>query len=163
MPYAFGRKSLQRLQTAHPLWRDVAQVAIAETPMDFTVVWAFRGEEDQNAAFASGASTKRYPDSKHNYTATEQDIDEGYASRIGQPLSLAVDFMPWFRLTPHIRWDWPEEARWLNGFIVGVGTPIVRPHGFIIRTGADWDMDGDHHDQRLIDLPHLELRRLDNA
>lgn len=160
MPYALGRKSLQRLQMAHPLWRDVAQEGIAETPMDFTVLCTFRGEEEQNDAFENGRSTKRWPESKHNYTSAQQDIDEGFASRIGQPLSLAVDLVPWFRLDPHIRWDWPEEVRWLNGFIVGIGTPIVRPHGFIIRTGADWDMDGDQHDQKLIDLPHLELVRM---
>lgn len=132
--------------------------AIALTPMDFSIICGFRGEESQNRAFRDGNSTKRYPGSWHNYTSKELDVEEGYAQRVGMDLSMAVDAAPF--LEGRIRWDLQEEIRWLNGFIIGVGMPMVVPHGFYLRTGVDWDMDGIQHEHQLIDAPHTELRRL---
>ncbi len=157
--YKWGRKSRERLQTAHPLLRNVAERAIIVSPMDMTILWTFRGEEDQNAAFESGASTKRFPESMHNHLATMDDIDDGWARAIGEPLSLAMDIAPWIngRQAP---WTWENEYRWLNGFVCAIGMEVLRPYGFYIRTGLDWDMDGDQREHKLEDAPHLELRRL---
>lgn len=40
---------------------------VAEWP-HMHVSWGFRGEQDQNTAFESGKSTKRWPESSHNKT-----------------------------------------------------------------------------------------------
>lgn len=157
--HKWGRKSREKLQLAHPLLVRMAERAIIVSPMDMTILDTHRGEEEQNAAFDSGASTKRFPESTHNHLATMDDVDEGWARTIGEPLSLAMDIAPWIngRQAP---WAWEEEYRWLNGFVCAIGMEVVAPYGFYIRTGVDWDMDGDQREHKLEDAPHLELRRL---
>lgn len=67
--------SLRRLQTCHPKMQAVVMLAAERFPL--RVLWGFRGEKDQNDAFARGATPLRWPKSKHNL----------------QP-SLAVDLAP---------------------------------------------------------------------
>jgi len=143
----FGNTSRERLATCHPLLRQVLEAAIATTDMDFTVLEGYRNEADQNEAFRRGRSQLRYPKSKHNHT------DDG-------PCSLAVDIAPFWTRKPHIRWNRPEEFRWLAGYVMGVAVPILAGSGYAIRWGGDWDRDGDHHDSKFQDLPHLELVEL---
>ena len=156
--YRLGNGSRGRLETCHPLLVAVVERAIIYTPMDFSVVCGWRGEADQNAAADGGASSTRWPDSRHNHLSDEDDVAEGYADRTGRPLSLAVDLAPW--IGGRLRWDLPWEIRWLNGFVNGIGQPIVSAHGFYLRSGNDWDMDGDQEEHKLKDSPHTELRRL---
>jgi len=156
--YHLGRTSKSRLDTCHPLLINVVEVAIVYSPMDFTVVCGYRGEVAQNSAYANGNSTKRFPQSMHNHLSDEQDMAEGYADALGIPLSLAVDVAPW--IGGRLRWDRPWESRWLNGFILGIGIPLVAAHSFYLRSGVDWDMDGDQKEHKFQDSPHIEIRRL---
>ena len=156
--YHLGSTSRGRLETCHPLLINVVEVAIFHSPMDFSVICGYRGEVPQNEAYANGLSTKQFPDSMHNHRSDARDMVEGYAEALDEELSLAVDLAPW--IGGRVRWDRPQEARWLNGFIIGIGMPLVVPHGFYLRTGVDWDMDGDQEEHRLKDSPHIELRRL---
>ena len=89
MSYAFSSRSMQRLNTCHPDLVVLMTQAIAdpECPSDMSVLCGYRGEEEQNAAYESGASKLRYPQSKHNKT----------------PHSLAVDVAPYIG---GISWDW---------------------------------------------------------
>ena len=56
MPYAFGSRSLQRLEGIHPDLRRVMDRAIATTDLDFTVLEGLRSLERQKKLVASGAS-----------------------------------------------------------------------------------------------------------
>lgn len=147
MPYSLGPSSQKKLGTCHPVWRKILDGAITASPMDFTVLSGWRGEGEQNALVASGKSKSPWPQSKHNHT------------KGGAPCSLAVDIAPWWRDEPHIRWDSPNEFRWLAGFVMGYGAAVAAASGFRIRWGGDWDSDGDHSklDNPFMDLPHLEL------
>ena len=158
--YRLGRTSKRRLYTCHPIIVRTVEAAIIQSPMDFTVVCGYRGEAAQNEAYDSipRRSTKPFPESMHNHRSTDQDVAEGYADALNLPLSLAVDVAPW--IGGRIRWDLPNEIRWLNGFILAIGMPIAIEEGFYIRSGVDWDMDGDQQEHSLIDAPHLEVRRL---
>ena len=157
--YRWGRKSREALWTLHPLLAKTAERAIVTSPMDMTILWTWRGQEDQDAAFEAGHSTKKFPDSMHNHTADLDDVDAGWAKTVGEPLSLAIDIAPWIN-GARAPWAWTEEFRWLNGYLCAVGMEVVGPYGFYLRTGSDWDMDGDQREHKLQDAPHLELRRL---
>jgi peptidoglycan L-alanyl-D-glutamate endopeptidase CwlK len=65
--------SQKRLRTCHVDLQRVVELAVQDFPM--IVVCGFRGEADQNAAFASGKSRDRWPTSRHNSTpATAVDL-----------------------------------------------------------------------------------------
>ena len=156
--YQLGKTSSGRLLTCHPLLRMVVRHAIVMSPMDLSVVCGFRGEVAQNNAFRDGFSTKKFPGSWHNHLADPRDVAEGFAQELDQELSMAVDLVPF--LEGRKRWDLPKEIRWLNGWVMGVGMSLVIPHGFYLRSGVDWDRDGDQTEHKLVDAPHIELRRL---
>ena len=157
--YHLGRTSESRLVTCHPIIIRIIRRAIILSPMDFTVVCGYRGEDEQNEAYFADPplSTKRFPESMHNHLSNEQDVAEGYASALGLPLSLAIDVAPW--INGRISWR-ESEMRWLNGLIVGIGMPIAEEYGFYVRSGDDWDMDGDQQEHGLVDSPHTEIRKL---
>lgn len=140
----FGRRSNERLVTMHSLLQSISGEAIKH--WDFTIIYGWRGEEIQNELYAQGLSTKRFPDSKHNRMSEE-----------GEPESWAIDFAPWFPDEPHVRWDQKRDFVLLAGKIMGIGEPILKPRGFTLRYGGDWDMDQDTTDQTFMDLGHLEL------
>lgn len=63
-----GRKSAEKLATCHP---DLIKLITAvrddsRCPMLFTVTCGHRGEEEQNDAYARGASKVQWPNGKHN-------------------------------------------------------------------------------------------------
>ena len=131
----FGQRSTQVLVTLHPALQHVLKEAIKVR--DFTCIEGYRSRELQEEYFRTGKTKLHYPDSLHNK----------------QPAQ-AVDLAPWYPESPHVRWDKREEFYSLAGFIQGIGAT----YGIVIRSGGDWDQDGDHHDQSFHDLPHLELR-----
>lgn len=133
--YKFGQRSLDNLNTCHPLIQEILHEAIKIT--DFSVIKGYRGEEEQNKAFADGASKLKYPNSKHNTKP-----------------SLAVDIAPF-----PIDWNDIERFAYLAGIIRG----IAHEKGIRIRQGCDWGMDGNIRspDQRFYDWPHFELVDVD--
>lgn len=86
-----GKLSLQRLSTCHPDIRTFA-IAVAlgvdrgDCPglTDITVLCGWRGEKEQNEAFAKKTSKLQWPRSKHNHVNDD-----------GEPESLAVDMAPY--------------------------------------------------------------------
>lgn len=87
--YAWGQRSLSRLNTCHPLLVTLMQRVIArnDLPFDLTILCGHRSQADQDAAFKSGASKLRWPRSKHNSTP-----------------SMAVDVAPY--INGAVSWDW---------------------------------------------------------
>jgi len=135
---SFGSASQKRLATLHPDLQTIMHEAIKV--MDFSIVCGYRIEEAQNKAFEDGASTKQWPDSKHN-----------------QDPSIAVDIAPW---DPYMRngkggIDWQNTDRFilLAGIVKGIAHTLEIP----IRWGGDFDNDTFIKDQSFIDMPHIEL------
>jgi len=64
--FKFGRKSEKCLKELDPRLQDLARLIISKQEMDFAIICGHRGEAEQNAAFAAGASKVKFPDSKHN-------------------------------------------------------------------------------------------------
>lgn len=65
----FSQSSLDKLKTCDIRLQAIAHEAINE--MDFTVICGRRGEDEQNAAFDTGHSKLRYPNSRHNSNPSE--------------------------------------------------------------------------------------------
>lgn len=59
-----SKLSQERLDTCHPLLQKVVKEAIKT--FDFSVACGYRGEQEQNEAYARGFSQKKFPDSRHN-------------------------------------------------------------------------------------------------
>ena len=145
MSFAFGKSSTAKLDTVHHELRETAVHALSWGIYDFTIVWGWRNEEQQEQAFLSGNSTKHFPDSKHNFMDAE-----------GKPLSDAFDFAPWCRLPDGkmgIPWKDSHAFAVVGGIILAAARDLGYSH---LRYGGDWDMDGLTTDQTLMDWGHVE-------
>lgn len=127
--HKFGKVSKLRLATCHPDLQVLMNEAIKY--IDFSVLCGHRTEREQNRALASGTSTKKWPESKHNKLP-----------------SLAVDIAPY-------PVDWEDTARFAR--LAGYIERIADEKGIKIRWGGDWNDNFRTLDERLIDMPHIEL------
>ena len=128
MPH-FGKTSRARLDTVHPDLVEVCEAAIEV--YDFSVLCGHRAQAEQDAAVRDGRSKAPWPTSSHNSVP-----------------SRGIDLAPY-----PIDWTDLPRFRFLAGLIIGIG----HARGIKIRSGGDWDGDGDWTDQRFNDLPHFEL------
>lgn len=140
MSYTFGSSSRKKLDTCHPLLVKVAEEGLLLSPYDITIVHGWRSEVVQDALLASGASTKGWPNSKHNAT-----------DRQGKPFSEAFDFAPW------VGGGIPWNETHIFAVIAGVFMAVANDHGIILRWGGDWDGDGNTKEHILQDWGHIEV------
>lgn len=142
MSYQYGSKSMSKLDTCHPKLKEVALLGLEMSPYDITIIHGWRGEEVQNALQESGASTKRFPDSKHNTMRPPP---------LNSPESEAFDFGPW------VNGDIPWNDTHVFACIAGCFFAAAQQLGVTLRWGGDWDSDGSTKDQKLMDWGHLEI------
>jgi len=64
MGHNFGERSTMFLKTLHPDLQRVLRASIRR--IDFSIICGFRGETEQNKAFAGGFSHLKWPESTHN-------------------------------------------------------------------------------------------------
>jgi peptidoglycan L-alanyl-D-glutamate endopeptidase CwlK len=129
MTYNFGNTSRARLDTCHPLLQEICEEAIKQ--VDFSVLCGYRTKEAQDKAVVDKASKVEFPNSMHNKSP-----------------SLAVDIAPY-------PIDWDNTTRFAH--LIGIVRGIAAMKGIKIRTGSDWDSDGDITDHKFMDWPHFEL------
>jgi peptidoglycan L-alanyl-D-glutamate endopeptidase CwlK len=108
--------------------------------MDISLLSGHRDAEEQNALFEVGASTLRWPDSKHNKLP-----------------SVAVD------IQPHPCPEYEPKLWGALGYLAGRAYAIAKEEGFHIRWGGDWDGDGDVTDQNFDDLFHIEVTKIETT
>lgn len=155
--FFFGLKSKEKMDTLDKRAKSFLKWALYRSPMDFSVIEGYRGEELQNLYFRTGASQLKYPESEHNLTDGE-----------GNPASLAFHLLPAPSKLPiqgYDIWEDRERLTYLAGIIVGLGAACAIESGETtgvlgVRWGGDWDSDGilnrwDKH--KLDDLTHYEL------
>lgn len=131
----WGHESLERIGTLDPRWKSILDDVLVAVPFDVKIVFGYRGEDAQNAAYANGKSTKQWPNSVHNT----------YPSR-------AVDLAP--IVNREIPWNDPRPWLVLAGAILGVAR-VAREN---VRWGGNWDCDAIIlDDQDFDDLGHFEL------
>ena len=127
----FSQKSLDRLHDCHPLLQMVMLAAIKKT--DFSVICGFRGEKEQNEAYASGNSKLKWPQSKHNKKPSE-----------------AVDIVPY-----PVDWNDIKRFETLGQIVLQTWETDVAEED---RVG--WELVWGKNFKGLVDYPHFELRRL---
>lgn len=66
MTAKYGALSLSRRAECHPDLQTLLDEVFATAPFDITILCGHRGQADQEAAFAAGASKVHWPNSKHN-------------------------------------------------------------------------------------------------
>jgi peptidoglycan LD-endopeptidase CwlK len=125
----FSAHSLAELNTCDPRLVKVCQAAIML--WDFTVLDGHRTKEEQEYAFNTGRSKLHWPEGKH----------------CADP-SLAVDCAP-FPV------DWSNTKRFL--FFAGKMMGLAACLGVNLRSGCDWNGNGDPRDESFADLVHLEI------
>jgi peptidoglycan L-alanyl-D-glutamate endopeptidase CwlK len=105
---------------------------------DFSVIFGYRGAEEQNAAYSRKDSQLKYPLSKHN-----------------KKPSVAVDIIPY----PGGYESSREQFVYMAGLFVGIAVAL-KNEGIInhdVRWGGDWNRNNDLKDQSFFDLAHFEL------
>jgi peptidoglycan L-alanyl-D-glutamate endopeptidase CwlK len=120
-------------------------LAITMTPVDYTIIHGWRGEEVQTVLFESGASKKPWPESTHN---NEEEEPDG----VRMPCSLAIDFG--VLIGGKIPWGDTHAF----AVVAGVWFAAAKEQGAVLRWGGDWDMDGSTEDQTFMDWGHVEIR-----
>lgn len=133
----FSTKSKTRLATCNHHLQILFNEIIKHR--DCTILCGKRDKELQDRAFFAGVSKVRYPGSKHNSTPSD-----------------AVDVAPY--INGRACFD-TNNCRMFAGYVMGFAD-AMNLGGRIrcrIRSGADWDRDGDVHDQTFHDLCHFEV------
>lgn len=138
--YKFGAVSNGKLSSCCQELRVLANRAIVLSPYDFTIIWGWRGEEIQNALFASGASEKEWPKSKHNV----EDIH-------GSPYSEALDFGV-YQSGVGVLWKNTHAFAVVAGCFFAAG----KEQGIDLKWGGDWDTNP-QTGQKLLDYGHIEV------
>lgn len=128
--YKFSAKSQAKLDTCHPDVRKICNELIKL--MDVTVLEGVRTVEQQEEYVRTGKSTTM--NSKH----------------IKQPdgWSHAVDLAPY-----PIDWNDGQRFAYMQGMIRGIAHQL----GIKVRSGIDWDSDGETKDHTFFDGPHFEI------
>ena len=132
--YSFNKRSTDNLATCSKNLQLLFNKVIER--IDCSVKCGHRGEVNQNSAFNNGASTKKFPFSKHNSLPSN-----------------AVDVYPY-----PFDWDNPDSLANLKKlfYFAGIVRGTAWELGIKIRWGGDWDSDNDLEDQKFNDLVHFE-------
>lgn len=121
MSYAFSKTSKSRLATCDVALQLLFNEVIKER--DCTILCGYRGEAEQEKAFAEGKSKAHFGQSKHNKTPSE-----------------AVDVMPY-----PINWNDSEGLADFAGFVISKAADL----GINIRWGGNFKngfFDGPHYE-----------------
>lgn len=130
--HTFGRNSRKHLATSDARLQRIAHRVLRIK--DHSIIQGHRSKEEQDKAFASGNSKLKWPNGKHNKLP-----------------SLAMDVQTY--PVPENQQDLREEQYYLLGLYKGV----AMEQGIPMRTGADWDRDGEIADNGFDDLFHTEI------
>lgn len=132
MSYFFGHASRTQLETCDPRLQLIARKAIMIK--DHSIVKGHRPQAEQDAAFAAGASKLKWPNGNHNAMPSK-----------------ALDAMTF--PVPEKESDLREEQLYLLGIYKGIASEMGVP----LRTGGDWDRDGEIADNGFDDFFHVEI------
>ncbi len=125
----FSQRSLERLQTCHPLLQLLMLRVVKK--YDITVLCGHRTQQEQDAAYAKGTSKLHWPMSHHNV----------------QPAT-AVDVAPW-----PISWHDIERFKEMSDVVLEVWLNLddEDTEGWKLEWGGSW--------AGLRDYPHFQLVR----
>ena len=127
----FGRSSRKHLATVEGRGQQLAYRVLRIK--DHSIICGHRKQREQDRAYREGFSNLPWPDGKHNRLP-----------------SVAMDVQTY--PVPTNEQALREEQLYLLGLYKGVGSEMDIP----VRTGADWDGDGEILDNGFDDFFHVE-------
>ena len=142
----WGIKSKKELDTLHVdlviICNDVLKT------INISVIEGWRGKDLQDFYYKAGKSKVNFPNGKHN----KVDLK-------GEPESMAVHLMVWFKFKPHIDWTAIKQMYFLAGYVIATAEKLYKKStiNHLIRWGGDWDKDFDVREKQWDDLTHFEL------
>ena len=153
--FTLSNRSKKVYNTLNPDLRLVVDYALEYSQVDFTLIEGERNVERQQMLFDTGKSKvnpKNYP--------PEILITKGkHITNEFRKLSDAFDFIVSVPGKPKLIYD-KYHLLYLIGVFTSIGKMLYK-EGKIskqIRSGANWDMDGElKYDQSFFDAPHIEL------
>jgi len=144
----FSETSKERLSTCDLYLQKVMIKAIELSPIDFGIAQGARTIQEQKQYFNEGKS-KINPD---NYTEYQLPLKAKHIVTPEFPKSRAVDF---YAYIPGKGASWSSKQMLV---IIGVILAVDNSMEGRLRSGADWDQDGEFMtDQTFQDLPHIEI------
>lgn len=132
--YNLSNASENMMVGVHPDLVKVVRLAIQKTDIDFKVGEGVRTVERQRKLVAEGKS--KTMNSRH------------IPGRDG--LGKAVDL--WVLIDGKVSWEQKYYVQLAKTVLAA-----AKELGIAIRWGGDWDMDGNHLDEKFFDGPHFEL------
>lgn len=159
MAHTLGPKSQAVYDTLHPDLQLIIDVTLDLCTVDFSLVEGHRSVEKQLEYYKKGREfiNGRWEVVNKKQVITEIDghIKKGKHNHFP---SLAFDFCVHVPGKPQLAWD-PKHLAYLAGSFMMAAQLLFDDDqiDYILRSGSDWDGDGDMTDHRLLDLPHLEL------
>ena len=139
--FSFGDRSAKKLLTCTKDMQRVAHRALSFGVMDFSVYEGLRTDEKQAKYFAAGKSQIDGVHKRGKHQANEDGESE------------AFDVIPYPSEVNGVN-VWNDKHRWyvLNGLMLAAAAL----EDVDIRSGCDWDGDGNNADSNFNDLPHYE-------
>ena len=128
----FGRNSRKQLSTADGRLQEIAHIVLKIK--DHSVIKGHRNQREQHTAYLDGHSELDWPNGKHNALP-----------------SLAIDVQTY--PLPDTNQELREEQLYLLGLYKGV----AYMKGIPVRSGSDWDRDGEIADTSFDDFYHVEI------
>jgi len=143
----FGAKSLSILSTVDIRIQRVMHRVVSVR--DITIISGARFEDEQNRYFDKGVSKKRWPDSRHNRTASGRVlIDKA-------DVAGAIDIAPW-NTEQRKQIPWEDTKAFIH--LAGIVDMAAFLEGIELRWGGNWDRDEIiMDDQTFQDLGHYEI------
>lgn len=157
MAFVLGKASAQKLATVHPRLRQVVELAIKLSSVDFTVLEGARTVQRQHELYGQGRTAAQLKAAGvHPNLAKPRDKQVTWTLKSNHfpkadGLGRAVDLAPW-----PIDWEGPTRFPKFDA-IADAMFAAARQLGIKIRWGADWDMDGNPRERGETDSPHFEL------
>lgn len=133
----FGVASKANLQTANTTLQGIAEEVLRIK--DHSILKGHRNQIDQDYAHQTGKSKLKWPTGKHNALPSNAIDVQTYPVPIGHDDAETEQMLR-------------EEQLYLLGLYAGVAYMLGTP----VRTGADWDQDGEIADNGFDDFFHVE-------
>jgi hypothetical protein len=134
---AFGTASLANLSTANSTLQGIAKEVLRIK--DHSILKGHRNQIDQDYAHQTGRSKLKWPHGKHNALPSNAIDVQTYPVPIGRDYDETEQLLR-------------EDQLYLLGLYAGVAATLGTP----VRTGADWDQDGEIADNGFDDFFHVE-------
>ena len=134
----FGRNSRKQLSTADGRLQDIAHIVLKIK--DHAVIKGHRNQREQHTAYLDGHSGLDWPNGKHNkLPSTAIDVQ-----------TYPLPYNPDGSINE-------QELREEQLYLLGLYKGVAHERGIPLRTGGDWDRDGEIADNSFDDFFHAEL------